>query len=219
MVIISLLLYTFVIFPDRLRKDFHGFPDEVAARLRLALWYTNDRHFNPEKALHHYKEALVLANKAEMDPFGDQYFGMRLKIAAFFEKINTIPKAIELLEHDRQQYIKAVEMLSAREGREERRAQVLFKTIALNAKLAEYYSHEQVQDDEAAEERLVWAVTALLKEQERRRSEGIKESIDNQWISDEQTGGTLEGKATIKSSTTISPNTTHSHGIDIVSTC
>ena len=141
----------------------------------------------------YYREALVLAKKGNMDPFGDQYFGIRLRIANLFEKAELVSKAIEVLESDRGQYMKAIEALSTRPDQGKRRSQLLFKAIALHVKLAEFYSHEQIHNDEAAEERLVWAATTILTERERRRNEDVKEDDEGEWINDEQTGATFEG--------------------------
>lgn len=196
---IGFVFYTFVYYPRQLARDFNGFPDRVGAKLRLALWYTHDNHWDPDKALQHYKEALLLAQKLKMDPFGDQYFGMRLKVAGFLEKLGNIPKAIELLEQDRTVYLKAVESVSGRSDLAERRGQILFKAVGLHAKLAEYYSHEAIGDDEAAEERLVWAVTTILKENEGLDKPSQDSNNTSAWIDKEQIGGTLEGECRPKS--------------------
>ena len=44
---------------------------------------------------------------------------------------------------------------------------------------------------EAAEEKLVWAVTTVLKEQRRREVEGVKPG-EGEWLSPEEIGGSLE---------------------------
>ena len=72
-----------------------------------------------------------------------------------------------------------------------KRTRVLGKTIGISVKLGEYYANPYVDDPEAAEERLVWAVTALLKEQKRREEEGVKEG-EGEWMSNEEIGGALE---------------------------
>ena len=197
---LGLMFYTFILFPRKLAKDFHGFPDAVAAKLRVALWYTGDKYFDAEKALQGYREAFVLAQKEKMDPFGDQYLGMRLQLAAFFEKIQFLPRAIEILEQERATYLSALDILSTKPEMEDRRAQILFKTVALNLKLAEYYSHGDVHNDEAAEERLVWAVTAILKEEERLEG-GLSSTESEPAMSKEQMGATLEGTVRIIDST------------------
>ena len=59
-------------------------------------------------------------------------------------------------------------------------------------KLGEHYANEYIGDQDAAEEKLVWAITTLLKEQKRREDEGVKEE-EGQWMSNEEIGGSLEG--------------------------
>lgn len=192
---LGVVFYTFVIYPRKLAQEFHGFPDNVAAKLRLALWYSEGRHFDAQKALQAYKDALNLAQKNKMDPFGDQYFGLRLKIAAFLEKMTMIPKAIEVLEQDRKHYLRKIESLAEVPEARERRTEILFKAVVLNAKLAEFYSHEVVNNDPAAEECLVWAVTTILEEQRRRDGEEGDKMISSPFMNGEQIGGTLEALA------------------------
>ena len=54
-------------------------------------------------------------------------------------------------------------------------------------------ANEYVVEKEVAEERLIWAVETVLKEQRRRETEGVKPG-EGDWMSPEEIGGSLEGQ-------------------------
>ena len=98
-----------------------------------------------------------------------------------------------MLERVRADCIEWMEKLGGKAGNEGKRTRVLGKTIGISVKLGEHYANEYIANQEAAEEKLVWAVTAMLKEQKRREDEGVKEG-EGQWLSNEEIGGSLEGE-------------------------
>lgn len=171
--------------------DFKAYPEPVAAKLRRALYYSNI-DVQPRNALKYYREALVLADEMGLDPFSDELLGVKIQVATFFEKVHMYQEAIDMLETVRRDNLKWMESLAGKEGKEGKRTRVLGKTIAISAKLGELYTNEYVDDSEAAEEKLVWAVTALLKEQKRREDEGVKEG-EGPWMTNEEIGASLEG--------------------------
>ena len=116
---------------------------------------------------------------------------MKIQLSAFFEKLHQYQKAIDVLEIVRRDNLRWMEELGGLERNRGKRTRVLGKTIGISVRLGEYYANEQVADQDAAEERLVWAVTALLKEQQRREEEGVKEG-EGEWMSNEEIGGALE---------------------------
>lgn len=77
-----------------------------------------------------------------------------------------------------------------------RRRRLLQCAVKAGVKLGELYSHEDIHDPAMAEERLVWAVTALLKERQRRETEGVKDGEGVWFASGEEIGGALEGMVT-----------------------
>ena len=186
-----MLVYTNYIYQTYIIDDFKAYPEPVAAKLRRALYYSNI-DVQPKNALKYYRQALALADEMGLDPFSDEMLGVKIQVASFFEKIHQPQRAIDVLEIVRKDCLKWMEKLGAKEGNEGKRTRVLGKTIAISVKLGEHYANEQVADQEAAEERLVWAVTALLREQKRREDEGVKEG-EGQWMSNEEIGGSLEG--------------------------
>ena len=128
-----------------------------------------------------------------MDPFSDEMLGVKIQVAAMFEKAGAWQRAIQTLELVRTNCLQWIEQVGAKEGNEGCRTKVLGKTIGISVRLGEYYANDFVSDYESAEERLVWAVTAALKEQRRREEEGVKEG-EGKWLEDEEIGGTLEGE-------------------------
>jgi hypothetical protein len=74
-----------------------------------------------------------------------------------------------------------------------KRTRLLAKAVSISVKLANIYSDEHVLEREAAHERLVWAVETTLRETQRRAKEGLKEG-EGPWLSQEEIGGSLEGK-------------------------
>ena len=77
-----------------------------------------------------------------------------------------------------------------------RRRRLLQCAVKAGVKLGELYSHEDIHDRAMAEERLVWAVTSLLKERQRRETEGVKQGEGEWFASGEEIGGALECKTT-----------------------
>ena len=187
----GMLLYINFIYQTYIIGDFKAYPEPVAAKLRRALYYTNI-DVQPKNALKYYRQALALADEMGLDPFSDEMLGVRIQVASFFEKIHQYQLAIDVLEKVRGDCLKWMERLGGKEGNEGKRTRVLGKTIGISVKLGEHYANPHVADQEAAEERLVWAVTALLREQKRREDEGVKEG-EGQWMSNEEIGGSLEG--------------------------
>ena len=64
----------------------------------------------------------------------------------------------------------------SRERNTAKRTRVLAKTVAMSLKLGELYSNPYIHDPTTAEERLVWAVETILKEKQRRETQGVKEN-------------------------------------------
>ncbi|ORY59456.1 TPR domain-containing protein [Pseudomassariella vexata] len=72
-----------------------------------------------------------------------------------------------------------------------KRTRLLGKTVGISVKLGELYANEHVLQGDTAGERLIWAVETVLKELQRRQTEGVKEG-EGEWMSPEQIGGALE---------------------------
>lgn len=185
-----MLIYINYIYQTYIIGDFAAYPEPVAAKLRRALYYTNI-DLQPKNAVKYYRQALVLADEIGMDPFSDEIIGVKIQLSALFEKIQAYQKAIDVLEIVRRDCLRWMEELGGLERNIGKRTRVLGKTIGISVRLGEYYARDEIQDQDAAEERLVWAVTALLKEQKRREDEGVKEG-EGDWMSNEEIGASLE---------------------------
>jgi tetratricopeptide (TPR) repeat protein len=170
---------------------FHKYPEPVAKEMRKALFYTN-MSLDVKQALKYYRRALEVADEIGMDPFSDEIMGVKIQLAALMERVQQYQKAIDILEIVKSDNLKWMDLLGNKEGNEGKRTRVLSKTVGISIKLGELYSNQYVMEKEMAEERLVWAVETLLKEQQRREVEGIKPG-EGQWMSPEEIGGSLEG--------------------------
>lgn len=187
----AMLVYINIIYRTYIIADFAAYPEPVAAKLRRALYYTN-YDVQPQNALKYYRQALSLADEMGLDPFSDEMLGVKIQVAAFYEKMHHYQGAIDVLERVRADCIEWMEKLGGKVGNEGKRTRVLGKTVGISVKLGELYANEYVAEREKAEEKLVWAVTALLREQRRREEEGVKEG-EGMWLSNEEIGGSLEG--------------------------
>ncbi|KAL9085710.1 MAG: hypothetical protein Q9165_007459 [Trypethelium subeluteriae] len=200
---------------------YHNYPEPVAVKLRRAIYYTN-YSLDAKAALKYYKQALQLAEEHRMDPFSDEVLGIKISVAHLLEKVGRHAQAIEILEVVRRDCLKWVEGdgeegLRAEEkpvdnemGEEEKdevlkqnelvrssrgkRTRLLKKIVQFSAKLGEMYADPHIWNRDAAEERLVWAVEAGLREKGRREKEGVKEGEED-WLSDDELGASLESLA------------------------
>ncbi|KUJ15906.1 uncharacterized protein LY89DRAFT_587390 [Mollisia scopiformis] len=184
------LLYVNDFYHNYIIGAFHKFPPPVAKELRKALYYTNIS-LEPKNAVKYYKEALRVADEIGMDPFSDEIIGVKIQLAALMEKLQLYKKAIDILEIVKRDNLRWVDELGNLPGNEGKRTRVLGKTVGISVKLGELYANEYVKEKGAAEERLVWAVETVLKEQQRRESEGVKPG-EGEWLSPEEIGGSLE---------------------------
>ncbi len=187
----GMLVWVNVVYQRYIIGDFKAYPEPVAVKLRRALYYTNIDP-QPKNALKYYRQALEVADELGLDPFSEEMLGVKIQVAFFYEKIHQYQGAVDVLEVVRRDCLEWIERLGGKVGNEGKRTRVLGKTVAVSVKLAELYANVYVADREAAEEKLVWAVTALLKEQKRREDEGVREG-EGEWMTNEEIGGSLEG--------------------------
>ena len=184
-------MYSNYIYHNYIIGAFHKYPEPVAKQLRKALYYTNIS-LEPKNAVKYYREALRIADEVGMDPFSDEIIGVKIQIAALMERVQQYKKAIDILEIVKADNLKWLERFGGQKGYEGRRTRILGKTVGVSVKLGELYANEFVLEKESAEERLVWAVETVLKEQQRREKEGVKEG-EGDWLSAEEMGGSFEG--------------------------
>lgn len=186
------VVYVIYYYKVHIIGDFIKYPEPVAVKLRRAVYYSN-QSLQPQKALQNYQEALFIAEDMNIDPFGDEMMGVKMQVVQLYEKINLIDRAIEVMEAVRSDCLKWIDLFGHKPENAGKRSRLLGKAVQMSTKLGEYYSSPHILDHEAAEQKLVWAVTTMLQEQKRRADEGVKEG-EGDWIDSEQTGAALEGK-------------------------
>ncbi|RDL37637.1 Uncharacterized protein BP5553_05070 [Venustampulla echinocandica] len=184
------LLYTNVFYHNYIIGAFHKFPEPVAKQMRKALYYTNMAP-DTKLALKYYKEALRVADEIGMDPFSDEVIGIRIQVAALMEKVQQYHRAIDVLEIVKSDNLKWMEKFGDKPGNEAKKTRILKTTVRVSVKLAELYANEYVLEKELAEDRLVWAVETVLREQQRREKEGVKPE-EGEWFSVEEQCSSLE---------------------------
>lgn len=128
-----------------------------------------------------------------MDPFSDEMIDVKFNLVLLLEKSKSHHTAIETMERIRSDCLRWLEMFGHKTGNEGKRSRVLARTIQASAKLGELYSMDDVYDLEAAEEKLMYSVTTVMKEQKRRAEEGVKEG-EVPWLNEQEAGSSLEGE-------------------------
>ncbi|XXH03552.1 hypothetical protein Hte_009957 [Hypoxylon texense] len=206
-------------------RQFTRFPPQIAKSLRRALYYSNYAP-DPKLALKYYKLALQQCSEAGLDPFSDEVMGVKIQLAAWFEKIGSYKNSIEVLEsllRDCRKWIEVMEKSvrdglvdksgslagtpkpqgSTTEGDSEsekdtqpenlwaKRSRILGKSVGISVKLGELLADDHVLQGDSAGQHLIWAVETVLKELQRRQTQGVKEG-EGDWMTPEQIGGALE---------------------------
>lgn len=169
---------------------FKAFPEPVAKQLRKALYYTN-MSLHPKNALKYYKESLRVADELGMDPFSDEYLGIKISVCILLEKIQAYDKAIGVYEVMRDDCGKWMDQLGDLERNIGKRTRVLRRMVEFSVKIADLYNGEYVLQPDKAEESLVYAVETILSENRRRQTEGLRPG-EEVWLSEEEMGGTFE---------------------------
>ncbi|KAL8904321.1 MAG: hypothetical protein Q9171_007095, partial [Xanthocarpia ochracea] len=185
------LIYANYLYQSYIIGEFAAFPEPVAKKLRRALYYSN-YDIQPDNALKYYKQALAAAEEVGMDPFSDEILGVKFQMASFFENQLHQPKmAIEVLERVRQSCLDWERKIGGAPKDRAKRTRVLGQCVRMSVKLGELYAGPEIMETEHAEESLVWAVTTLLKEQNRREQEGVQDD-EGEWMNPDEIGGALE---------------------------
>lgn len=77
-------------------EQFTTLPAPVADAMRRALYYSNYAP-DPKLALKYYREAIEKCVQTGLDPFSDEFMGVRIQVAAWLEKIERHDAAIRAL--------------------------------------------------------------------------------------------------------------------------
>jgi hypothetical protein len=194
------MLYLPYYYQTYIIAPYHNFPEPVAKKLRRAIFYSSGSNVDVREANKYFRQGILLANELGMDPFSDEILGVKIAIAAMFEKEHHYNLSIEVLEILRKDCVRWIEEVGSKHWNDGKRTKIMAKTVELNVKLGELYSNKYVQNTDAAEERLVEAVETILREKQRREKDGVKPG-EGEWMSDEEVGGSLEGKLSLIAST------------------
>ena len=198
------LAYANILYQNYILKSFHNYPEPVAQKLRKALYYTNT-DFNPQEAVKYYRQALQAAQEVGMDPFSDEVMGVKIQVTGVMEHegVRQFDKAVQVLEILRADALEWLRVHGEQPQNRVKRTRILAKMVGVSVKLGELYGGPEIYNREAAEERLVWAVETVLKEQQRRFAIREKENLseeqlderEGKWMSASETGAALEALA------------------------
>lgn len=173
-------------------RPYHNFPEEVAKKLRRALFYSRGKYLDIKEANKYFRQALHTANELGMDPFSDEIMGVKYTIAALFEDAGYYALACDVLEIMRSDCQRWIDEFSDKHWNDGNRSRVKKNMVQINVKLAQLYNCKYVNEPDNAEKRLVEAVESALSEKQRREKEGVKQG-EGDWMTDEEMGATLEG--------------------------
>lgn len=167
------------------------YPENVGIKLRKARYFA-DVNPDPAKAAKCYMQALAAAAEENMHPMSNAVMGIWIDMARFLENIGNVQQAIEALESQRQKALEWIELHGDKEGNAGDRTRLLQKSIQLAHKIGELYTSPYCLDRQKSEQFLIWSVETLLKENERRRKEGLKPGEGDFGVDQDQAGAQLE---------------------------
>lgn len=191
-VVIPLIIYKAITmrFGETLISEY---PPKVAEQLKRAIYW--DKFENkPQRAIEHYQEALKLIHDMRLDPMTNAIIGVKIELAQFYIQHQQPHYAVSVLETvlaDCQRWLKE---RGDWPGKERQRTRVLRKACQVSALLAELYAGDYFLQPEKAEERLVWTVETIAREETRRREEGVKEE-EQEWLTTDEMGAEMEAMA------------------------
>ncbi|KAL5113661.1 hypothetical protein ACEQ8H_008448 [Pleosporales sp. CAS-2024a] len=177
-----------------IQKPYHNFPEPVARKLRKAIFYSRGQWLDIREANKHFRQALALATEMGMDPFSDDIMGVKYAIATLFEDAGYYSLAVDVLEIMRHDCQRWVDDFSHGHWNNGNRSRVMKNMVQINVKLAQLYDTRYVNEPDNGEKRLVEAVEMALREKQRRDTQGLKTG-EGPWLTDDEMGGTLEGKS------------------------
>ena len=176
----------------KVRREMGNYPEAVGLKLRRAKYFT-DHKPDPAQAMRAYLMAAQLASQEGMHPLSDEVTGIWIEMARFLEKNGSFKEAIEVLEDQRVKCLTWVELHGDTEGNAGDRTRLLEKCIQLGHKIGELYSTPYYLNRALSEEYLVWSVETMLKENRRRREEGLKPGEGELGLDQDEQGAALEG--------------------------
>jgi hypothetical protein len=155
-----------------------NYPDGVEQQLRVALHYT---HVKPDadRAISHFQRAMVFADQSPMDPYSQEFIGLRIRYSEMLEKFGRVEAAVEvlnLLTKDCEQKIADLDNDTVREDRgSELRRRLLKGVIQFKTKAASLYESDYLQDMPKAKQTLSDAVGLLVKETQDPETKGFSD--------------------------------------------
>lgn len=176
----------------KVAREMGNYPEAVGLKLRKAIYFT-DHNPDPPRAAKAYVAALEAAQEAGLHMLDDAVLGIWLEMARFLEKFGQDREAIDVLETQRQRCLDWIDQHGAEEENAGNRTRILQKAIQMAFKIGQLYAGPNYPDRQKSEQFLVWSVETFLKENQRRRREGLKPGEGEMGLDANQQGAQLEG--------------------------
>ncbi|ETN39061.1 uncharacterized protein HMPREF1541_05283 [Cyphellophora europaea CBS 101466] len=157
---------------------YSNYPDGVEQQLRVALHYT---HVRPDKemALEYFQRAIRLADESPMDPFGEEFLGLRIRYAEMLEHFGHVKSAVEvlnLLSKDCEEKMRELDQSGKTdEPSKTLRRRLVKGIIQYRVKMSSLYETDYLQDMPAAKQVLSDAIGLLVKETQDPQTKGFTE--------------------------------------------
>ena len=175
----------------KVRREMAEYPENVGVRLRRARYFA-DIQPDPARAMKNYVLALSAAHDEKMHPLSDAVAGIWIDMARVLEKYGNIQEAIEVLEGQRQHCLDWIEANGDNDDLAAERSRLLERSIQFASKIGELFTNPMYPNRKKAEEFLVWSVETTLKENERKRKDGLRPGETGEIIDRDQQGAQLE---------------------------
>lgn len=157
---------------------FANFPAGVEQQLRVALHHTYVQP-DDELALQCFQKAMQFADESDMDPFGKEFIGLRIRYSEMLEKFGHVQAAVEilnLLTKDCEEKLVDIDGSAVKDApTTDLRKRLLKNVIQFKVKVASLYESDYLQDMSMAKQILSDAVGLLVKETQDPQTKGFTE--------------------------------------------
>ena len=169
---------------EKSQPQYEAYPPAVEKPLRLALHFT---HIKPDadQAISYFHQAIAIATGLGMDPFSDEFLGLRLRLAQSLEEFGRVKQAAEVMDSIVNDCTEKLEQLDRPSVVNERKAddrvtpvlrqRLIKKIVESRAHLASLYESDYIQDPSRAKQTLSQALDLVVKEMKDLSTQGISE--------------------------------------------
>jgi hypothetical protein len=156
-----------------------AYPEAVERNLRVALHYTHVRP-DADAAIQAFQSAMLSAEQSSMDPYSQEFIGLRIRYSEMLEKFGRVAAAVEVLDLLTKDCEEKLSTIDAETSVDDTtiglRKRLLKGIIQYRVKMASLYETDYLQDMSKAKETLSDAVGILVKETQDPQTKGFSEN-------------------------------------------